>query len=98
MADGTAGSTVQAANASVVMRPNARTNTAALEAGDTLSMASVLDAVAKLRLNAVPEIEGAYNCYLDPVSARQLFADPDFQRLFIGATSANEVFRPAWAW
>jgi len=27
-------------------------------------------------------------------AARQLFADQDFQRLFIGATSANEVFRP----
>jgi hypothetical protein len=54
----------------------------------------VLDAVAGLRLNAVPDIDGAYNCYLDPISARQLFADPDFQRLFIGATSANEIFRP----
>lgn len=34
-----------------------------------------------------------YNCYLDPVSARQLFADPDFKQLFMGATSANQVFR-----
>ena len=34
-----------------------------------------------------------YNCYLDPVSARQLFADPDFKQLFQGATSANQVFR-----
>jgi len=42
----------------------------------------------------VPDIDGAYNCHLDPISARQLFADSDFQRLFIGATSANEVFRP----
>lgn len=94
VSDATAGNTVQAATASVIMRPNARTNTAGLIAGDTLTMASVLDAVAALRLNAVPDIEGAYNCYLDPVSARQLFADPDFQRLFIGLTSANEVFRP----
>jgi hypothetical protein len=30
---------------------------------------------------------------LDPVSARQLFADPDFRTLFTGATSANQVFR-----
>ena len=44
-------------------------------------------------LNAVPEIDGVYNCYLDPVSARQLFADPDFKQLFQGATSANQVFR-----
>jgi hypothetical protein len=40
----------------------------------------------------VPEIDGAYNCYLDPVSARQLFADPDFKQLFQGATSTNQVF------
>ncbi|MGI4793895.1 MAG: hypothetical protein ACRYG8_07400, partial [Janthinobacterium lividum] len=92
--DATAGNTVQAATASVIMRPNRRTNTSALVASDVMSMDSVLDAVAALRMNAVPDIGGAYNCYLDPVSARQLFADPDFQRLFVGLTSANEVFRP----
>ena len=94
VADGTSGSTVQAATASVIMRPNRRTNTGALLQSDVMSMDSVLDAVATLRVNAVPDIGGAYNCYLDPVSARQLFADPDFQRLFVGLTSANEVFRP----
>jgi hypothetical protein len=56
-------------------------------------MSSLLDAVAKLRMNAVPEIDGVYNCYLDPVSARQLFSDPDFKQLFQGATSANQIFR-----
>jgi hypothetical protein len=93
VSDGTAGSAVQAANASVILRPNARLTTAALAATDTLEMANLLDAVAKLRMNAVPDIEGVYNCYLDPVSARQLFADQDFQRLFQGATSANQVFK-----
>ena len=93
VSDGALGSAVQAANASVVLRPNGRGTTAALQAGDTLGMGPLLDAVAKLRMNAVPEIDGAYNCYLDPVSARQLFADQDFQRLFTGATSANQVFR-----
>ncbi|MBX5454347.1 MAG: DUF4043 domain-containing protein [Acidobacteriia bacterium] len=93
VADGTAGNTVQAATASVIVRPSGRTNTAQLQAGDTLTMANLLDAVATLRRNAVPEVEGAYNCYLDPVSARQLFADPDFKELFRGATSANQVFR-----
>ncbi len=44
-------------------------------------------------MNAVPDIDGVFNCYLDPVSARQLFADQDFQRLFQGATSANQVFK-----
>lgn len=93
VADGTAGNTVLAPNASVILRPSGRTNTAQLQASDGLAMGSLLDAVAKLRLNAVPEIDGAYNCYLDPVSARQLFGDPDFKQLFQGATSANQVFR-----
>ena len=92
VADGTAGNTVTAANASVIVRPAARANTSNLVAGDTLSMSNLLDAVARLRMNAVPEIDGSYNCYLDPVSARQLFADPDFKQLFQGATSANQVF------
>ncbi len=93
VSDGTAGNPVQAANASVIIRPNARPTTAGLVATDTLSMSNLLDAVAKLRMNAVPDIEGVFNCYLDPVSARQLFADQDFQRLFQGATSANQVFK-----
>ncbi len=93
MSDGAMGSAVQAANASVVVRPGGRATTAALTADDTLTIGSLLDAVSKLRLNAVPEIDGAYNCYLDPVSARQLFADADFRQLFQGATSTNQVFR-----
>ncbi len=92
-ADATALNTVTAATASAVVRPNGRSNTPALQAGDTLTMASLLNAVALLRLNAVPEIDGVFNCYLDPVSARQLFADNDFRQLFLGATSANQVFR-----
>ncbi len=93
VSDATAGNAVQAANASVIIRPNARASTAALATTDTLSMANLLDAVAKLRMNAVPDVDGVFNCYLDPVSARQLFADQDFQRLFQGATSANQVFK-----
>lgn len=91
--DGTAGNTVVAANASSIIRPGNRGNTLQITTSDTLTMSALLDAVTKLRLNAVPEIDGAYNCYLDPVSARQLFADPDFRQLFQGATSANQVFR-----
>jgi hypothetical protein len=93
VSDGTAGNSVTSAIASVIVRPSQRGNTSSLLAGDTLTMSALLDAVAKLRMNAVPEIDGVYNCYLDPVSARQLFADPDFRQLFQGATSANQVFR-----
>lgn len=82
VADGTAGNTVQAANAAVIIRPSGRTNTSLLQATDTLTMSCLLDAVAKLRLNSVPDIDGVYHCHLDPASARQLFADPDFKELF----------------
>ena len=68
--DGAAGNTVVAANGSTIIRPQLRTNTLQLNGSDTLTMGCLLDAVAKLRLNAVPEIDGAYNCYLDPVSSR----------------------------
>ncbi len=96
VSDGTAGNTVTAATASAIVRPNGRTNTSQIvagSAGDVLDMASLLNAVATLRLNAVPEIDGVFNCYLDPVSARQLFADEAFRQLFTGATSANQVFK-----
>lgn len=93
VSDGTAGNTVTATNACVIVRPSQRANTSLIVATDTLAMSNLLDAVSKLRMNAVPEIDGSYNCYLDPVSARQLFADPDFKQLFQGATSANQVFR-----
>ncbi len=93
VADGTAGNTVTAATASSIMRPSGRANTSLILATDTLTMSCLLDSVARLRVNAAPEIGGAYNCYLDPVSARQLFSDPDFKQLFQGATSVNQVFR-----
>jgi len=93
VSDGTVANTVTASNASVIVRPSQRSNVSTLTATDMLTMSNLLDAVAKLRMNAVPEIDGVYNCYLDPVSARQLFADPDFKQLFQGATSANQVFR-----
>jgi hypothetical protein len=93
VSDGAAGNVVTASTASTIMRPNSRASTNNLVAGDLLDMSTLLNAVAQLRLNAVPEIDGVYNCYLDPVSARQLFADPSFRQLFQGATSANQVFR-----
>lgn len=92
VADATAGNPVLAGNASSIARPSNRSTTAALTAADTLSMGTLLNAVATLRLNAVPEIDGVYNCYLDPVSARQLFGDADFRQLFTGATGANQVY------
>jgi hypothetical protein len=93
ISDATAGNTVLAAAAPVIQRPNNRGNTSLLTPTDVLDMSTLLNAVAQLRANAVPEIDGVFNCYLDPVSARQLFADQAFRQLFQGATSANQVFK-----
>jgi hypothetical protein len=76
-----------------VFRVNRRSETAELLAGDLLTMQALLDGVAELLNAGVPQIDGAFNCHLDPVSARQLFSDPDFRALFQGAASANQVFR-----
>ncbi|PLT18732.1 DUF4043 domain-containing protein [Ralstonia mannitolilytica] len=98
VADGTALNTVTAYNngsgvAPFILRPNGRGNTSAIVGTDLMTMGSVLDAVAYLRRNAVPTVNGMYNLYLDPVSGRQFFADPDFKQLFQGATSAAKEFR-----
>lgn len=93
IADATALNAIAAATAPVVIRPAGRATGAALLASDTLTMANLLDAKAKLEVNAVPKIDGFYNIYLDPVSSRQLFADPDFKLLFQGATAENAAYR-----
>lgn len=98
VADGTALNAVTAYNSGAgvgpfILRPNGRATTAAIQGTDLLTMGNVLDGVAYLRRNAVPTIGGMYNLYLDPVSGRQFFADPDVKQLWQGATGANKDFR-----
>ena len=90
VADGTALNAVVATNGAQILRPNGRATTAAIVGTDLFTMGIVLDAVALLRRNAVPAINGYYNVHLDPVSGRQLFADPDFKQLFQGQSAAKE--------
>jgi hypothetical protein len=90
VADGTALNAVTSAVAPSILRPGTRATSAALTPNDLFTMSIVLDAVAYLRRNAVPSIDGMYDCYLDPVSGRQLFADPDFKILFQGQDAARE--------
>jgi hypothetical protein len=87
------GRTVRGSTASVIIRPSGRENTSALGVRDTLTVRNLQDGVNRLRDSHVPEIDGVYNCYLDPMSARQLFADPEFKTIFSDATSPHEVFR-----
>lgn len=96
VADGTLNNAVISATAPQVIRPNGRLTTAALVApsgqygstsydpGDVLFMQNVLAAVATLRNNAVPEIDGAYHCYLDNSQLLGLFRDQDFKLLYQG--------------
>lgn len=90
VADATALNAVTSAVAPSILRAGGRATTAALVGTDLLTMGLCLDAVAQLRNNNVPTIDGFYNVYLDNKSARQLFTDPDFKLLFQGSSSAEE--------
>ena len=92
VADGTAGNAVTASTAPSIIRAGGALTTAALTSANTLTMANLLDAKAKLELNAVPTVGGFYHIYSDAVSVRQLFADPDFKILFQGATMENSAY------
>jgi hypothetical protein len=95
--DGALSQPVIAATAPLVLRPNGRLTTAALVAptgtygatsyvpGDTLGIQTVLSAVAALRMNNVPTVDGAYHCYLDDQQMLGLFRDGDFKYLYRGA-------------
>ncbi len=79
------GSPVISAVGPAILRPNGRPGTAQLVDGDRLTSQLVLAAVAQLRDNNVPEVEGYYNCYLDHFTLLELFQDPDFKLLYSGA-------------
>lgn len=90
IANGTAGNSVISTYAPAILRPNGRSTQLAVTATDTLSLSIILDAVAQLRSNAVPAINGLYNVHLDPISGRQLFADPDFKIAYQGQAASQE--------
>ncbi|AQS87916.1 hypothetical protein AA101099_1519 [Neoasaia chiangmaiensis NBRC 101099] len=96
VSDGTEGNAVVAATAPLVLRPNGRLTTAALQtasaagAADTLGIQNVLAGVAALRRNNVPMIDGAYHCYLDDLQLLSLFRDADFKYLYRGAYGSEE--------
>lgn len=93
VADGTAGMTVKSATAPSIIYTNGKANTSALVATDTLTMKSFIQAKAALEINAVPKIDGFYNCYLDPISSSQLFQDPDFKQIFQGTATEQAAYR-----
>ncbi|NHO34262.1 DUF4043 domain-containing protein [Acetobacter fallax] len=104
VADATEGNPVVASTAPLVLRPNNKLTTSQLVApsgnygsstyvaGDTLGIQTVLAAVAALRMNNVPTIDGAYHCYLDDQQMLGLFRDGDFKYLYRGAYG-SETYR-----
>ena len=89
VANGTAGNAVVAATAPSVVRAGGRATTLALAAGDTLKMQNVLSAVAGLRSNNVPTVDGVYPCYLSDRQLLGLFSDDDFKLLYRGAYGSD---------
>lgn len=59
-----------------------------------LTLAILQDAVAQLRDNAVPDLDGFYNCFLDARTMSQLFRDPDFKEVYRGGYK-SEAYRMA---
>ena len=89
VADGTVNNPVVSAVAPYILRPNSRAGTPQLVAGDYLTLQLLLGAVARLRDNNVPTINGCYNCYLDNTTMLELFRDPDFKMLYRGEYGAD---------
>ncbi len=94
--DGTAGHSVISAYAPYIARPNGRATTSAIQSTDLLNMTTILAAVAYLKNNAVPKIDGAYNLYLNSTSMNELFQDPEFQILNRGVSVRDPTYVNAW--
>ena len=90
VANGTLGNAVVSSVAPLITRPGSKDNTSKLVAADLLKMQLILAAVARLRGDNVPTINGAYNCYLSDAQLLELFQDDDFKLLFRGAYGSEQ--------
>jgi hypothetical protein len=100
VADGTALNTVVHANGPLIVRPNGKwfngsafastTSSASLTASDLLTLGAVEDACALLRAQT-GIIGQSFNLYLDPISQREIFADPDFKQAFQGQYGSAQM-------
>lgn len=93
--DGTENLPVVLANAPLVLRPSVanamRPTTFDLAAGDSMQFLNqIMTAVAFMRDNGVPTIDGYYNWYGDNQTLLSLFRDDDFKLLFRGEYGAKE--------
>ena len=78
------GQAVISALAPVSYRPNARTTSNDVVAGDVANMASFRSGVARLRNQNVPDIDGYYVAHIDSITEQELFTDADFKQAYQG--------------
>lgn len=89
VSDAALGSAVVSAVAPTILRPNDRAATSQLRDGDRLTLPLLLDAVAQLRSNNIPDFDGTYHCYLDSMTMSALFQDADFKSLYSGSADSE---------
>lgn len=94
--NGTAGNYVISNYAPLIVRPNARRTTAALQASDMLTCSNLRSCVAYLANNGVPRIDGAYNIYLNSTMMNELYNDPEFQLIQRGTSVRDPAYQRAW--
>lgn len=86
----TDGAAVVSSLASKVIRAGARASENAITTSDVATLSVFLDAVAHLRSNHVPTINGAYVAKIGAKTERQLFADSDFKQAYQGRGDSPE--------
>ena len=92
----TAGWSIISNFAPLIIRPNGRTTTSAIQSSDLLNMTTILSSVSYLRNNAVPKLDGAYNIYLNSTSMNELYQDSEFQLLQRGTSTRDPNYENAW--
>ena len=76
---------------------NGRANRAALAAGDYISAAEVMEAVATLQAaNAMPVMDGKFPAIIHPKTQYDLMNDPVIQSFFVNSTKAGEQMISGW--
>lgn len=92
----TAGQAVVSVYAPLIVRPNARATSYALQSTDLLTMQAIRSAIASLVNNSVPTVNGAYNLFLNQSSMNQLQQDSEFQLLNRGVDVRDPTYENAW--
>ena len=79
------GDALVAATAPAILRPNGKTTTAALAAGDIMTTQLILDALVLMENNAIPPLsDGTFAMFCPPKTRRELMADQDFKTWYAG--------------